>query len=177
MEVSLASAIATLDSLPDGEFRGLMRSCCASQRYVDEMAARRPFREKEFLFATSKQVWFALNRGDWLEAFAAHPRIGGLKKDKDDDRFKKWSESEQAGVSSADNGLLSELAKLNDDYYQKHGFVFLICASGKSALEMTEKLRERITKDTDTEIDNAAHEQVQITEIRLRKALGELVQS
>src|SRR5262249_62053898 len=55
--------------------RELLR-CCGSTRWVERMVAARPFLDTPTLADTADRVWWGLDRGDWLEAFAAHPRIG-----------------------------------------------------------------------------------------------------
>src|SRR3989442_8847799 len=58
------------------------------------MLAARPFASDRALFETAEQAWWTLSGGDWLEAFAQHPRIG--ERDKGDARAR----SEQAGPAA-----------------------------------------------------------------------------
>jgi len=67
---------AFLDALPREEAAPALRSCCASGRWVERMLRLRPFGDDGSLFAAALQVWWSLDAEDWLEAFAAHPRIG-----------------------------------------------------------------------------------------------------
>lgn len=125
------------------------------------------------MLQASHAVWNSLAPSDWLEAFAAHPRIGGLKSDGGEGKFGTWSKGEQSGVAEASEGTKEELARLNEEYFEKHGFVFLICATGKNAEEMRDRLRERVGNETKVEVEEAGREQIKITDIRLRKALVE----
>ena len=84
-------------------------------------------------------------------------------------RTADWSAGEQAGVSSASDEVIQGLAEGNDAYFEKFGFVFLICATGKSAAEMLEALRRRLPNERAQELKNAAQEHSAITKIRLEK--------
>jgi OHCU decarboxylase len=110
-------------------------------------------------------VWWSLEGGDWLEAFAAHPRIG--------ERAAGWAGEEQSGVRGADDEVLGRLNSLNHDYERKFGHVFLIFATGKSAAEILAELERRLANDPATELRIAAGEQAKITRLRLQKALAE----
>lgn len=132
------------------------------------MLARRPFGSRDGLLATAREEWFALSPADWREAFAHHPKIGdreALRR-----RFaatRHLSATEQSGVNTASVDVLSALAEGNRAYEERFGYIFIVCATGRSAEEMLAMLRTRLDNDFDTEIRIAAQEQAQITELRL----------
>jgi len=126
------------------------------------MAKDWPYLSIEELLAASERAFDALSRDDWLQAFAAHARIGAPK---DGDA---QGAAEQAGVAAAADTELAELARLNAEYEQRFGHVFLICATGLSSGEMLAALRERIVNPAAAEFDNARREQRKITALRLR---------
>src|SRR6059058_3434122 len=64
-----------LNALSDERARAALQRCCGARRWVDAMLAARPFASDAELLATAERVWWELGRPDWLEAFAAHPRI------------------------------------------------------------------------------------------------------
>ncbi len=137
------------------------------------MTAQRPFGSVDELMQAADATWRSLDRSDWLEAFSHHPRIGG--DDVGRQRFaatRAWSRSEQAGVEGADDALRQRLASGNDEYVQRFGFVFLICAAGRSAAEMAQALERRLGNDPETELHEAAEQQRLITRLRLAKLLG-----
>ena len=159
-----------LDLAPAGEARDLLRGCCGSRAWVERMVARRPFGSAEALIAAARQEWFALDRAGWLEAFTHHPKIGDT--DSLRQRFARTahlSAREQAGVQGASDDVLDALAKENEAYLRKFGFIFIVCATGKSAAEMLDLLRQRLRNAPDVEISLAAEEQAKITELRLLK--------
>jgi allantoicase len=139
-------------------------ACCGSRAWARQVAARRPFDDADHLTRVADEVWQGLGRDEHLEAFAAHPRIGERSGG-------RWSSQEQSGTSSAEEATLQALAEGNRTYEERFGHVFLICATGKSAAEMLEALRERLANDPDTEVQVAAEEQRQITRLRLDKLL------
>jgi len=148
-------------------------NCCGSRNWAHKMAAARPFDDAEQLLFQAAQIWQNLETEDWLEAFAAHPKIGAQKVDaKQSAKFAEWSRSEQSAVRAADDSTLLELEKSNRLYEQKFGFIFIVCATGKSAAEMLEICRRRLNNNSEAEIGVAADEQRKITEIRLKKLLA-----
>ena len=155
---------AYLNSLPAVAARSALGRCCGARRWVDTMLAARPFASDAELWATAERVWWGLGRADWLEAFAAHPRIGarvGAGMD--------WARREQAGAAGAAEATLAALAQGNVTYEERFGHVFLISATGKTADEMLGALRGRLTNDPATELRVAAEEQAKITRLRLDK--------
>jgi 2-oxo-4-hydroxy-4-carboxy-5-ureidoimidazoline decarboxylase len=150
--------------------REALQRCCGCTRWAERMAALRPFETPHELFLAADIVWESLEHDDWLEAFEAHPKIGDLEALKK--KFAAsgaWSSAEQAGVAGAPEAVLGALARRNCDYEDKFGFIFIVCATGKSAHEMLESLEARLLNDRSEEILNSACEQAKITRIRLRK--------
>jgi 5-hydroxyisourate hydrolase / 2-oxo-4-hydroxy-4-carboxy-5-ureidoimidazoline decarboxylase len=116
------------------------------------------------MIAAADTIWAGLDRADWLEAFAAHPKIGG-------DAAKGWSAAEQAGAASASRDVLARLAEANREYEARFGYIFIVCATGRSAEEMLQRLEGRLDNDPLIELRVAADEQRKITRLRLAKLL------
>ena len=157
-----------IDSAPEPEARELLQTCCGAARWIDRMMARRPFGTREAAFGAARDEWFALSPSDWIEAFNHHPRIG----DREALRRKyaatrTLSEREQAGVSEASEAVLGALLEGNREYEARFGYIFIVCATGKSAEEMLELLRTRLNNDPETEIRIAAEEHAKICALRL----------
>ncbi len=151
----------------------MFRDCCGSARWANLMTDARPFESEDELMNAAATIWNYLETADWLEAFAAHPKIGETKAaPRQEARSAEWSAGEQAGMSAADERLKQELAAANGTYYEKFGFIFIVCATGKSGEEMMGLCRTRLGNDRETELKIAAAEQQKITEIRLKKLLS-----
>ncbi len=154
----------------ESEARAVFLGCCGAPGWADTMTARRPFHREAELFAAAEQVWRALPPAEWLAAFAAHPRIGDL-----DALRRRYPQAdggpaaEQARVRVAGNEVLQALADGNRRYEARFGYIFIVCATGKTADEMLALLRERLANDPDTELRIAAGEQEKITRLRLEK--------
>jgi 2-oxo-4-hydroxy-4-carboxy-5-ureidoimidazoline decarboxylase len=133
----MADLAAAINALPAGEARDALARCCGSRRWVEGMLARRPFSSADDLFAAADAIWTGLEDADFLEAFSHHPAIGATA-------GRGFSASEQAQVAHAAAATLQELETLNRRYREHFGFVFLVCATGKSAGEMLALLRARI---------------------------------
>jgi 2-oxo-4-hydroxy-4-carboxy-5-ureidoimidazoline decarboxylase len=165
--------LAELNALPEDRARAELTRCCGASRWVDVMVKCRPFKDQDAVFKSCEATWTALLPRDWLEAFLAHPRIGG--RDALREKFsatKDWAQGEQAGAAKADEAVLSALETGNAEYEDKFGFIFIVCATGKSAAEMLALLKARLPNDQATEMKNAAAEQAKITKIRLEKLLS-----
>jgi len=185
----------TLDQLNATDVHDAQREferCCGSTEWAARMTAARPFATSDAMLVTADAIWIALDESDWREAFAAHPRIGerasgagGAGRASGAGRAgvagaagragasSAWSAQEQAGVSSADDEVLDRLGAKNREYVDRFGYIFIVCATGKSADEMLTRLEQRLTNDPAVEIRVAAEEQRQITQLRLRKLLTE----
>jgi 2-oxo-4-hydroxy-4-carboxy-5-ureidoimidazoline decarboxylase len=157
-----------LNEAPADAVRAIFFRACGSTRWVDRMMARRPFANDAKLFFAARNEWFGLTEQDWLEAFSHHPRIGDRAAL--EARFPEThdlSAKEQSRVGEAGEDVLRALAAGNNDYFDKFGFTFIVCATGKSAEEMLALLRERLPHDRATELRLAAEEQAKITALRL----------
>ena len=134
------------------------------------MAGCRPFTTLDDLKTTADRIWGETTETDWLEAFTHHPKIG------DTESLKKkfaataaWASSEQSAVQEAGMEVLEKLTQGNRDYKEKFGFIFIVCATGKTAPEMLDLLEARIPNQKDEELRIAAGEQHKITHIRIDK--------
>jgi len=147
--------------------------CCGSTRWARALAEGRPFETLDDVLAEADRVWWSLNEADWLEAFRAHPKIGEQKAAATQSaEAQKWSAQEQSGVAQASAETIDELAERNREYEDRFGFIFIVCASGKSSEEMLEIVNSRLGNEAAAELLNAAEEQRKITRLRLQKLLG-----
>lgn len=169
-----AGGLDHLNQLSGHQAQTEFLKCCSSQRWARAMTEARPFASEPKAFDVANEIWWSLSKEDWLEAFRAHPKIGEKKAaTAQSQQAQNWSSQEQAGVASASANTVAELAKLNRDYENRFGFIFIVCATGKSSEEMLGLLRGRLLNDVSTEIRIAAEEQSKITRLRLEKLLNQ----
>ena len=162
-----------INSLPANAAERELLKCCGSKQWAQQVVAARPFNDLSELIERSERIWWSLTPADWLEAFRSHPKIGEKKATAVvAPEAQHWSESEQAGTREAPADTTAALAELNETYEKKFGYIFIVCASGKSSEEMLRILRERLPHDKDEELRIAAAEQAKITELRLRKLVA-----
>lgn len=167
------TSLEQLNTEPREKVFDAFLSCCGSMKWAMMMVEARPFADVASLHETAERIWWQLRPGDWLEAFASHPKIGERKAEQIvSEQSSKWSASEQAGINNAANETLAALAKANREYEERFGYIFIVCAAGKSSEEMLALCRQRLANDHEIEIQNAAEEQRKITAIRLDKLLG-----
>jgi len=157
--------LVDLNALDDEAAVDAFLRCCGSSRWARQMAAARPFAGAEAMVGTADAIWLGLDRADWLEAFASHPRIGQRSPS-------AWASEEQGKALSAPDVARLRLAEANREYEARFEYIFIVCATGKSAAEMLGLLEHRLSNDPAAELAVAAGEQSKITRLRLAKLVG-----
>jgi 2-oxo-4-hydroxy-4-carboxy-5-ureidoimidazoline decarboxylase len=166
--------LSQLNTLPAKEAKQWFEQTCAAEKWVALMVSARPYTTKQQLLDYALTQWQTMGKDDWLEAFAAHPMIGDINSLRS--KFantKALAANEQSATSAATEQTLNALRQANLDYAHKHGFIFIICATGLSADTMLGELQKRLPNDSATEMSLAAAEQIKITLLRLNKGLEE----
>ena len=164
-------ALAALQALDPAARREALLACCGSSAFAERLAARLPVASIRSLFAAADEVFAALSEKDLLEAFAAHPALGASPTAADRGRSAEWSRGEQSALGAAVDAVRDRLAAANRDYAARHGFTFILCASGRPSSEVLAALEERLGNDRASEIANAAREQAAIMRLRIEKWL------
>jgi 2-oxo-4-hydroxy-4-carboxy-5-ureidoimidazoline decarboxylase len=164
--------LAELNALYKTESEAVLLRCCGSTRWAREMTQRRPFSNVAAIVTEAADVWLKLTYDDWREAFSHHPRIGDVKSLREIvPETTSWAREEQAGVDNASDEVLKQVADANHLYEQRFGYIFIVCASGKSVEEMLNLLRQRLKNTPADEIRIASNEQSKIMRLRLEKML------
>ena len=170
----MSITLAQFNDLPQKVATAQLLTCCTSSAWAHKLADARPFTNRDALLAKSDAVWHEVQTDETnlLEAFDGHPQIGNVASLKEKYRNTQSSAShEQSGANHATDEILEALAKGNQDYLDKFGFIFIVFATGKSAQQMLDLLLARLPNDRVTELANAAAEQNKITRLRLNKLL------
>lgn len=163
-----------LNSLPVNEAELEFGKCCGSIKWARRMTSERPFTNSDQLVTLADRIWWSLEPVDWLEAFASHPKIGDKKAARPTaTEAQKWAAQEQSGTENVSDETARLLADLNREYEEKFGYIYIVCATGKSSEEMLANLRERLPNDAETELRIAAREQSRITKLRLGKLIDQ----
>lgn len=193
-EITLNAGLAWLNAMPHEEAAANLLKCCGSANWAERMAESRPFRDEQHLFDTADHLWRQLSEADWLEAFRHHPKIGETPAQESAQSSEKpvpslqkldpkppsatpqadarrWAADEQSATRLAQQQTLEDLARANREYQARFGYIFIVCATGKTAEQMLALLRQRLQNDSDAEIAVAADEQRRITRLRLEKLL------
>ncbi|WP_204745139.1 2-oxo-4-hydroxy-4-carboxy-5-ureidoimidazoline decarboxylase [Flavobacterium silvisoli] len=161
--------LVAFNTLPEATARQELFACCGSTRWADAMMAHFPFASEKQLVDLATDIWYhQCDAGDWRESFTHHPKIGDVKS-----LTEKFAGKEQAGVAVATTEIIEALAKANADYEAKNGFIFIVCATGKSADEMLQILLDRLQNCPEEELHIAMGEQQKISIIRFKKMLPE----
>ena len=135
-----------LNNLDKTEASKLLSTCCGSGKWLELLLAAPPFKNTMQLIAKAESIWYNdCNAANWLEAFTHHPKIGDVKSlTQKFASTQHLASNEQAGVNTATQTIIEALAKANTDYESKFGFIFIVCATGKSAEEILRLLNDRI---------------------------------
>ena len=170
----MSQVLSRWNLLPPQEAAKEILPCCGSRAWASGMASRRPFQDTATLLTISDRIWRDLPTADWLEAFHSHPRIGETRSPQESSaRSQNWSAQEQSRATESGDSQKQALAKANREYEERFRRIFIICATGKSVEEILANLRHRLNNDDATELREAAEQQRQIVQIRLRKWLAE----
>ena len=159
-----ALGIARVNALSPADAIAELLACCGTVAWARPMAEGRPLRDLAHAREHAAAVADRLTEREWLEAFAAHPRIGEEKSDR-----RGWSAEEQAHVALARRETLDALAEANRAYEARFGFVYIVCATGLEAEHMLADAQHRLNQSRASEIVRAAEEQRKVTDLRLAK--------
>jgi 2-oxo-4-hydroxy-4-carboxy-5-ureidoimidazoline decarboxylase len=135
---------------------------CASAMWAQRVAAGGPYSDVDALLEWADRVLAGLPNAEIDAALAGHPRIGGPIDN-------PLSAREQARAQNAAEQVRTELADKNRAYEDKFGYVYLVCADGRSAGELLDNLTERLDNDAETERRVVRTELMKINRQRLKR--------
>ncbi len=161
-----------LNLLPVEQLKAELFKCCGSSAWVNKMLSFFPMDDLVEMLEDAEEQWYACTESDWREAFTHHPKIGDTESLKN--KFAataQWAAGEQSSINTASQDTIHLLARANGEYEKKFGYIFIICATGKSPGEMLDLLNNRLNNDAAEEIKIAMDEQNKITLLRLQKLL------
>ncbi len=158
--------LVTFNALPIRSAVAELTSCCSSPDWARRVVNSRPFTTVGELIRCAEQVLSELDDDELDAALAGHPRIG-------EHPVHASSRREQGGLATADAGLRAALAQANRDYEARFGYVYLVCADGRSGAELLSVLRRRLGNDPATERRVLRDELAKINRIRLARLVSE----
>ncbi|MCP4989540.1 MAG: 2-oxo-4-hydroxy-4-carboxy-5-ureidoimidazoline decarboxylase [Colwellia sp.] len=165
-----------LNKLPEADASHTFMQCCTSSTWVKKMVKTRPFIDVQAMKQAADNAWIGLSVSDYLEAFEGHPKIGDVSSLRAKyANTKELAGNEQGLVKEANDAVLEVLSQGNSDYEEKFGFIFIVCATGKSAKEMSDLLQARLPNNKAQELINAAEEQRKIFQLRIDKAFEQSI--
>lgn len=171
MTASIIDSLDALNNASGDAAHAWFMQTCTSEKWCSNMLKLRPFSSVESLNLQANEQWLPMQTLDHMQAFSGHPMIGDITTLREKyANTKALASNEQIGTQGASEATLQKLQKLNGAYLDKHGFIFIICATGLSAKAMLIELEKRFPNNTPTEIKKAAQEQIKITLLRINKA-------
>ena len=160
--------IEGFNSLSERQRMHLLFDVCSSPIWARRVLAGGPFRDADALLDRADRVLAELPDAEVDAALDGHPRIGASVSS----AHSPSSALEQARVSDADSEVKAALAEKNHCYEEKFGYVYLVCASGRTAEELLAILTERIDNDPETERRVMRSELAKINRLRLSRLLS-----
>ena len=140
----MTAGIEGFNRLSERQRMHLLFEVCSSTIWARRVLAGGPFRDAEALFDRADRVLAELPDAELDAALDGHPRIGAKADNPSSAR-------EQARVADAADAVKAELAEKNRAYDDKFGYVYLVCASGRTAEELLAILTDRLDNDPETE--------------------------
>jgi 2-oxo-4-hydroxy-4-carboxy-5-ureidoimidazoline decarboxylase len=156
--------------LPDASDQ--LFACCASVTWATRVADGRPYPSRAELKACSATALATLDWARLRVAVGAHPRIGERMATAGHEAA--WSAGEQSGMDTATADVRAALVEANRAYEERFGHVFLICATGRTDVEILAAARTRLANDDQTEQVVVRAELAKIVALRLVKLLDAL---
>ncbi|AZM59215.1 MULTISPECIES: 2-oxo-4-hydroxy-4-carboxy-5-ureidoimidazoline decarboxylase [unclassified Streptomyces] len=160
---STPPGLARLNALEEHAALARLHEACASTAWARRLLAARPYATADDLYAAGDAAMAELTTADLEEAMAGHPPIGRPRPGD------PTSAREQRGMAGAPDGLKAEMLELNLAYQEKFGHVFLICATGRTAEQMRDAVRERLGNAPEREREIVRTELGKINRIRLAR--------
>jgi 2-oxo-4-hydroxy-4-carboxy-5-ureidoimidazoline decarboxylase len=166
MPTHRALRVDGFNELTERQRMNLLFGVCSSPIWARSVLAGGPFPDVDALLDRADRVLAELPDGELDAALDGHPRIGA-KVDNES------SAREQARVADGDEAVRAELAEGNREYDDRFGYVYLVCASGRSAEELLAILTDRLHNDPETERRVMRNELAKINRLRLQRLLSE----
>lgn len=161
-----AIGLEGFNALSERQRMHLLFEVCSSTIWARRVVAGSPFRDADALYDRADRVLAELPDAEIDAALDGHPRIGAKADNPSSAR-------EQARVAAADEAVKAELAVKNRAYEDRFGYVYLVCASGRSADELLAILTDRLDNDPETERRVMRNELAKINRLRLERLLSE----
>ena len=160
----MTAGIEGFNRLSERQRMHLLFEVCSSTIWARRVLAGGPFRDAEALFDRADRVLAELPDAELDAALDGHPRIGAKADNPSSAR-------EQARVADATDAVKAELAEKNRAYDDKFGYVYLVCASGRTAEELLAILTDRLDNDPETERRVMRSELAKINRLRRERLL------
>jgi 2-oxo-4-hydroxy-4-carboxy-5-ureidoimidazoline decarboxylase len=160
--------VARLDALPEDAFIAATAPWFeGAPRFLQRLAAARPFGDEETLFGRAELIALAMPQDEQLELIDAHPRLGAPPAS-----VSALSHREQ-GYDRETTEAIAELARLNAAYEERFGFRYCVFVDGRSRAALVPVLEAALDADREAEIRRALIDVVAIARDRARRLAAE----
>ncbi|WP_407669223.1 2-oxo-4-hydroxy-4-carboxy-5-ureidoimidazoline decarboxylase [Nakamurella multipartita] len=169
VDEEFAAGTTRFNAMGQDEVRQVLASCLDVPRWIDAVAAGRPYPSAQHVLHTARVAASDFSDEELRAALAKHPRIGERAGAGHDVEF---SQREQSAVGTADAAVQQAILAGNADYENKFDRVFLIRAAGRSAPEILAELQRRLGNSPEQERAEVVTQLREIALTRLETVLA-----
>lgn len=172
-DTSLSLDIPTVNALQRDDFVAALGSTFEHAPWVAEGAwSARPFANVDALHTAMIGVVRNAPRERQIAFLCGHPELAGKEAESGTMTTESVGEQASAGLHALSRVEIGELRELNQHYFDRHGFPFIIAVRNYSKRAIFEQLRNRMERDSNTELAEALAQIGAITRLRVRAKLA-----
>jgi len=135
-------------------------------KVAEELLKLRPFENEAVFINSLETVIDNLSHADKVKILECHPDLAGKLADENLLTPESTREQREAGLHLLSVEEKKRLKHHNDEYRNKFGFTFIICARENKAAAILEGLSKRLVRTRDEEIVNGMKEVQKIAKLR-----------
>jgi 2-oxo-4-hydroxy-4-carboxy-5-ureidoimidazoline decarboxylase len=166
-------ALERLNSLPRPEFVVALEGIFEHTAWVAERAhAGAPFRSRLQLLDALRAVVYEAPIAEQKELILAHPRLGVRPQQHAELTAASASEQRRAGLAACSDAEYAVLRRLNDAYFERYAFPFILAVRGLDPRAIIANIELRLHSEIPFERSAALHEIGLIASYRLAERVS-----
>ena len=141
-----------LNAMPAAEFVATLGGLFEHSPWVAEgIVAARPFENAQALLEAMRQVVARAGPEAQLRLIRAHPKLGNRGPRPQQLTAASTQEQRRAGLEACTPFQYAQLERLNDEYFEKFGFPFILAVRGHTPESILEQCTERLERGASSE--------------------------
>ena len=166
-------ALDDLNRLPVESFVHELRPLFeGGRRFLEALAAERPFADEEALLDAAFEVAHGLPEEERIELVEAHPRIGAPPETVSEASYAEQGYAAESPEEAETARAYEELAMLNEIYERLFGFRYVVFVAGRPKTEIVPLVERALRNDREAELRRAVDDTIYIAGDRLANLRG-----